>query len=49
MEPDTGPEAVVEAAAGFRDAGADLAIVGLPLHVKADSLQPLAEALAPLA
>jgi len=49
LEPDSGLEAVVEAAAGYRDAGVDLVIVGLPLHVTPDSLKPLAEALTPLA
>jgi predicted Zn-dependent protease len=49
MEPDTGLEPVVAAAAGFRDAGVDLVIVNLPLHARPDSLKPLAEALAPLA
>jgi hypothetical protein len=48
VEPETGLEPVVAAAAGFRDAGVDLVIVNLPLHAKPDSLQPLAEALAPL-
>jgi alkanesulfonate monooxygenase SsuD/methylene tetrahydromethanopterin reductase-like flavin-dependent oxidoreductase (luciferase family) len=42
-------EPVVAAAAAYRDAGADLIIVGLPLHPKPDSLKPLAEALGPLA
>ena len=37
------------AAAAYRDAGVDLVIVNLPHHAKPDSLQPLAEALGPLA
>jgi len=41
-------DAVVAAVRGYRDAGADLVIVGLPLHASPDSLAPLAEALAPL-
>jgi hypothetical protein len=40
---------VVAAATAYRDAGVDLIIVNLPHHAKPDSLQPLAEALAPLA
>ena len=49
IEPDAGLEPVVAAVAAYRDAGADLIIMDLPLHAKPDSLQPLAEALAPLA
>ena len=49
VEPDAGLEPVVAAVAAYRDAGADLVIMSLPLHAKPDSLQPLAEALAPLA
>ena len=49
IEPDGNLEPVVTAAAAYRDAGADLIIVNLPLHAKPDSLKPLAEALAPLA
>jgi 2-methylisocitrate lyase-like PEP mutase family enzyme len=49
MEPDGNLEPVVAAAAAYREAGADLIIVGLPLHPKPDSLKPLAEALGPLA
>jgi 2-methylisocitrate lyase-like PEP mutase family enzyme len=49
IEPDTGLEPAVEEAAAYRDAGADLIIMNLPLHAKPDSLKPLAEALAPLA
>jgi alkanesulfonate monooxygenase SsuD/methylene tetrahydromethanopterin reductase-like flavin-dependent oxidoreductase (luciferase family) len=40
---------VVADATTWRDAGVDLCIVGLPLHVKPEQLGPLAEALAPLA
>ena len=49
IEPDGDLEPVVAAAAAYRDAGADLIIVNLPLHAKPESLKPLAEALAPLA
>jgi alkanesulfonate monooxygenase SsuD/methylene tetrahydromethanopterin reductase-like flavin-dependent oxidoreductase (luciferase family) len=35
--------------AGWRDAGADLAVIGLPTHAKPELLSPLAEALAALA
>jgi alkanesulfonate monooxygenase SsuD/methylene tetrahydromethanopterin reductase-like flavin-dependent oxidoreductase (luciferase family) len=49
VDPDAGLEPVVTAASAYRDAGADLIIVNLPLHAKPDSLLPLAEALAPLA
>jgi hypothetical protein len=40
---------VVAAVAAYRDVGADLVIMNLPLHPKLDSLKPLAEALGPLA
>jgi 2-methylisocitrate lyase-like PEP mutase family enzyme len=49
IDPDQGLGSVVEEAAAYRDAGADLIILGLPLHAKPDSLKPLAEALGPLA
>jgi alkanesulfonate monooxygenase SsuD/methylene tetrahydromethanopterin reductase-like flavin-dependent oxidoreductase (luciferase family) len=49
VDPDAGLESVVAAAAAYRDAGVDLIIVNLPHHAKPDSLQPLAEALTPLA
>jgi alkanesulfonate monooxygenase SsuD/methylene tetrahydromethanopterin reductase-like flavin-dependent oxidoreductase (luciferase family) len=49
IDPDTGLEPVVAEATAYRDAGVDLVIVNLPLHAKPDSLQPLAEALSPLA
>ena len=42
-----GPAA--ELAAGYRDAGADLAIMNLPLNADPGLLAPLAGALAPLA
>jgi F420-dependent oxidoreductase-like protein len=45
---DGGLEAVLAAVAGYRDAGADLVILNLPHHAEPGSLQPLAEALAPL-
>jgi F420-dependent oxidoreductase-like protein len=48
VEADGELDAVVAAVRGYRDAGADLVIVGLPLHASPDSLAPLAEALAPL-
>jgi hypothetical protein len=47
VEPDL--DQVLATAAAYRDAGVDLLIVGLPHHVKPDSLQPLAEALGSLA
>ncbi len=40
---------VAEEAAAYRAAGADLAIVGLPLRATPDLLEPLADQLAPLA
>ena len=49
IDPDTGLEPAVAAAGAYREAGIDLIIVNLPLHAKPGSLQPLAEALAPLA
>ena len=49
IEPEGNLEPVVAAAAAYRDVGADLIIVNLPLHPKPDSLKPLAEALGPLA
>ena len=49
IDPDTGLEPVVAEATAYRDAGVDLVIVNLPLRAKPDSLQPLAEALSPLA
>jgi alkanesulfonate monooxygenase SsuD/methylene tetrahydromethanopterin reductase-like flavin-dependent oxidoreductase (luciferase family) len=49
VEADGSLEPAVAAAAAYRDAGADLVIVNLPLHPKPDSLKPLAEALGPLA
>jgi F420-dependent oxidoreductase-like protein len=42
-------ETAVAAAAAYRDAGVDLVVVNLPHHAKPDSLQPLAQALSPLA
>jgi F420-dependent oxidoreductase-like protein len=44
---DLGP--VASAAAGYRDAGADMVVVGLPLGVGPEVLEPLADRLAPLA
>src|SRR6478736_8571457 len=49
IDPETGLEPVVAEATAYRDAGVDLVIVNLPHHAKPDSLQPLAEALSPLA
>jgi alkanesulfonate monooxygenase SsuD/methylene tetrahydromethanopterin reductase-like flavin-dependent oxidoreductase (luciferase family) len=49
IEPDGDLEPVVAAVAAYRDVGADLVIMNLPLHPKPDSLKPLAEALGPLA
>ena len=49
IEPDGDLETVVAAVAAYRDVGADLVIMNLPLHPKPDSLKPLAEALGPLA
>jgi len=46
---DAGIGAAVEQAATFRDAGVDLVVVNLPLRAEPTVLQPLAEALAPLA
>src|SRR5205823_954662 len=47
-----GPDAIkraAEQAAAYRDAGADLAIMNLPVPAEPAMLEPLAEALAPLA
>lgn len=41
--------ATVAAVAAYRDAGADLAVIGLPLGANPRILRPLADALAPLA
>jgi alkanesulfonate monooxygenase SsuD/methylene tetrahydromethanopterin reductase-like flavin-dependent oxidoreductase (luciferase family) len=48
IDPDAGLDPVQAAVAGYRDAGADLVVLNLPHHAKPGSLQPLAEALAPL-
>jgi F420-dependent oxidoreductase-like protein len=42
-------DAAAKTAAGYRDAGADLAVVGLPLQAAPDVLEPLAARLAALA
>jgi F420-dependent oxidoreductase-like protein len=42
-------ESAVRTAAAYRDAGADLAVIGLPLRATPDILRPLADQLAPLA
>jgi alkanesulfonate monooxygenase SsuD/methylene tetrahydromethanopterin reductase-like flavin-dependent oxidoreductase (luciferase family) len=44
-----GVRVVAEEAAAYRDAGVDLAVVTLPLRAKPAILEPVAEALAPLA
>jgi hypothetical protein len=49
INPDGDLEPVVAAATAYREVGVDLVIVNLPLHPKPDSLEPLAEALGPLA
>jgi len=47
---DTGDlDGLVASLSQWRKAGADLAVIGLPLHAKPESLSALAEALAPLA
>ncbi len=48
IEPDASLEATLAAVTAYRDAGADLAIMNLPLHAKPDSLAPLAGALGAL-
>jgi alkanesulfonate monooxygenase SsuD/methylene tetrahydromethanopterin reductase-like flavin-dependent oxidoreductase (luciferase family) len=42
-------DALLSTLAEWRDAGADLAVIGLPTHAKPESLAPLADALATLA
>jgi F420-dependent oxidoreductase-like protein len=49
IEPGTPPEQAAENAAAYRDAGADLAIINLPVGAPPDILGPLADALRPLA
>jgi hypothetical protein len=49
IDPDGGLEPALAEVTSYRDAGVDLVIVNLPHHAKPGSLQPLAEALAPLA
>jgi len=44
-----GTDELLAAVAQWRDAGADLAVIGLPAHAKPESLSPLADALAALA
>jgi F420-dependent oxidoreductase-like protein len=48
VDADADLEPVLASVTAYRDAGADLAVVGLPLHAKPESLAPLAEALASL-
>ncbi len=42
-------DALLTTVAGWRDAGADLAVIGLPLHAKPELVGELSAALAPLA
>jgi F420-dependent oxidoreductase-like protein len=49
MDSDDDIEGTVARAAEYRDAGADLAVIGLPLHCDPDVLGPLAEGLKSLA
>jgi F420-dependent oxidoreductase-like protein len=49
MNSDDDLDAVAETSAAYAEAGADLAVVGLPLHANPDILGPLADRLAPLA
>ena len=42
-------DALLASLAQWRDAGADLAVIGLPTHAKPESLPALAEALGSLA
>ena len=49
FDPSAGPAALAESAAAFAEAGADIAIVGLPAPHTASVLEPIAEALRPLA
>ena len=47
-DPSAGAGALAESAAAFAEAGADIAIVGLPVPHTASVLEPIAEALRPL-
>jgi F420-dependent oxidoreductase-like protein len=49
MDPGTEPGRAAEQAAAYRDAGADLAIMNLPIGSPPGILEPLAQALRPLA
>jgi hypothetical protein len=49
IDPATGIGPAVEKVAEFRAAGADLAVINLPHRSEPGILEPLAEALAPLA
>jgi len=48
-DPETGPGAIAEAAFAFEQAGADIAIVSLPVPHTVDVLEPIGHALRPLA
>jgi F420-dependent oxidoreductase-like protein len=49
IDPEQGIGPAVEQVAAYREAGADMAVLNLPHRSKPDILEPLAEALAPLA
>jgi F420-dependent oxidoreductase-like protein len=49
MNSDDDLDAVVETSSAYAEAGADLAVVGLPLHANPDVIGQLADRLAPLA
>jgi F420-dependent oxidoreductase-like protein len=49
VDPDTGIGPAVEKVAGFKEAGVDLVVMNLPHRSKPGILEPLAEALTPLA
>jgi F420-dependent oxidoreductase-like protein len=49
IEPEQGLGPAIEQVASYREAGADLVVMNLPHRAKPDTLEPLAEALAPLA
>jgi F420-dependent oxidoreductase-like protein len=49
IDPDQGFGPMTEQVAAYRAAGADLVVINLPHRAKPDVLEPLAEALAPLA
>jgi len=49
VDPENGFGPAVEQVAAYREAGVDLVVIGLPHRAEPDILEPLAEALAPLA